>query len=86
MLVIAHRGASGHQPENTLQAFKEALAMDVDAIELDVHIVDGELVVIHDRWLNKTTSGNGRVVDYSFNALRELDAGMAKEFQHYGKH
>lgn len=78
MLVIAHRGASGCQPENTLLAFKEALNMGVDAIELDVHMVEGELVVIHDRWLHKTTSGQGRLSDFSFQSLRLLDAGKGQ--------
>ena len=56
MLIFAHRGASADAPENTLGAIFKALDMGVDGIEIDVHEVDGEYVVIHDRWLHRTTS------------------------------
>ncbi|WOH36687.1 glycerophosphodiester phosphodiesterase family protein [Thalassotalea fonticola] len=79
MLVFAHRGASGHEPENTLLAIKQALAMQVDAIEVDVHLSDGELIVIHDRWVNKTTNGQGKINKLSFKEIRELDAGKGQQ-------
>ena len=62
ILKIAHRGAKGYAPENTLFAFQKAIDLGCDAIELDVHLsLDGELVVIHDEKVNRTTNGNGFV-------------------------
>ena len=79
MKVIAHRGASGHEPENTLLAIQTAMDMQVDAIEIDVHLADGELMVIHDRWLDKTTNGHGRVSDKALAELKQLDAGKGQK-------
>lgn len=74
--IIAHRGASAAAPENTLAAFRRALAISVDAVELDVHLSsDGEPVVIHDPSLGRTTEGSGLVKDLTVAALRRLDAG-----------
>ncbi|HSH18113.1 MAG TPA: glycerophosphodiester phosphodiesterase family protein [Candidatus Saccharimonadales bacterium] len=76
MQIIAHRGASGYEPENTLASFKKALTMGVDMIELDVHVLQtGELVVIHDETVDRTTDGTGHVVNFSLEQLRTLDAG-----------
>ncbi len=76
VLVIAHRGFSGTAPENTLGAFKKALDLGVDMIELDVHLSkDGEVVVIHDDTLNRTTNGKGKVAEYTLKELKQLDAG-----------
>ncbi|MBR9727675.1 glycerophosphodiester phosphodiesterase [Shewanella intestini] len=61
MLVFAHRGASGYQPENTLAAMKMAIELGVQAIELDIHNVEGELYVYHDRRLEKKSDGFGPV-------------------------
>lgn len=75
-LVIAHRGASYYAPENTMAAFRLAYEMGADMIELDVQLSkDGVPVVIHDADLSTTTSGRGRVADFLFEELRELDAG-----------
>ena len=75
-LVIGHRGASGHAPENTMASFEKALAMRADAIELDIHPTrDGQLVVLHDLGLERTTSGRGRVCDHTLAEIRALDAG-----------
>ena len=74
-MVIGHRGAAGLAPENTLASFRRAAALGVDAVELDVHLVEGELVVIHDDAVDRTTDGSGRVADYGLDALRRLDAG-----------
>lgn len=74
-LLIGHRGAPGHAPENTLAGFAAAVALGVDGIELDVHLADGRLVVIHDPRLEKTTNGRGLVAAQPFATLRELDAG-----------
>ncbi|WP_080846945.1 glycerophosphodiester phosphodiesterase [Cytobacillus gottheilii] len=73
---IAHRGASGYCPENTLAAFDMAVEMKADYIELDLQLSkDGEIVVIHDLKLDRTTNGKGRVIDYTYEELRQLDAG-----------
>lgn len=75
-LVIAHRGASGHAPENTLSAVQIALDYKVDLVEIDVHLSqDGKIVVIHDASLDRTTNGSGPVDAYSLMELKELDAG-----------
>lgn len=75
-LRVAHRGASGSAPEHTRKAFLRALEIGVDMIELDVQAsADGELVVIHDFDLERTTSGRGAVREHSLAALRQLDAG-----------
>jgi glycerophosphoryl diester phosphodiesterase len=76
VLVIAHRGFSGVAPENTIAAFKKAIDLGVDMIELDVHLSkDGQVVVIHDDTLNRTTNGKGKVANYTLNELKQLDAG-----------
>jgi glycerophosphoryl diester phosphodiesterase len=73
---LAHRGFSGDAPENTLAAFKKAIDLGVDMIELDVQLSkDGKVVVIHDDTLNRTTHGTGKVVNVTFQALKQLDAG-----------
>ncbi len=74
-LNIAHRGFSGRYPENTLLAFEKAIEAGCDGVELDVHLsADGELVIIHDELLDRTTNGTGFVKDKSLRELRELDA------------
>ena len=66
VLRIAHRGASGHQPENTLAAISKALEIKVDIIEIDVRVCKtGELVVFHDLTLERTTNGSGLIADAS---------------------
>ena len=76
MLVIAHRGASGHAPENTLAAFKEAVALGATFIETDLQLTrDARFVAIHDDTVNRTTNGLGAVHDLTLAELRKLDAG-----------
>jgi glycerophosphoryl diester phosphodiesterase len=76
VLVIAHRGASGHAPENTLAAFKKAVAMGATFIETDLQMSrDARLVAIHDATLNRTTNGEGLVHNMTLAHLRQLDAG-----------
>jgi glycerophosphoryl diester phosphodiesterase len=77
-LIVGHRGAAGLEPENTLRSFARAIEIGVDAIELDVYCVDGQLVVIHDDTLERTTNGRGVVMETPFNALRSLDAGAGE--------
>jgi len=75
-LNVAHQGASGVAPSNTLAAFRRAAEMGADGVELDVHLsADGALVVIHDVTVQRTTDGAGQVTDLSLAALKELDAG-----------
>ena len=74
-LCFAHRGASGHEPENTVSAMEKAVILGADWIEVDVYAVEGELIVIHDERLERTTNGSGFVMDKTFEYLRALDAG-----------
>lgn len=84
-LRIAHRGASGLglAPENTLAAFEKAIQLGVDVIEIDVHATrDGQIVVLHDATVDRTTDGTGFVAEQSFEEVRRVDAGswFAAEF------
>ena len=75
-LIYAHRGVSAIHPENTLRAFRHALAIGVDGIELDVHATaDGIPVVIHDRDVGRTTDGSGYVDQIPLARLATFDAG-----------
>ncbi len=76
MLVIAHRGASGNAPENTLAAFKKAVALGATFIETDLQLSrDARFVAIHDATVNRTTNGQGAVHEMTLADLRRLDAG-----------
>lgn len=76
VLVMAHRGGGGLWPENTMYAFKRAVEMGVDVLEVDIHSTsDGVLVVTHDETLERTTNGTGRVNSLSLAQLKALDAG-----------
>jgi len=76
VLVIAHRGASGHAPENTMAAFRKAVAMGATFIETDLQMSrDAHLVAIHDTTVDRTTNGQGIVHDMTLSELRRLDAG-----------
>jgi glycerophosphoryl diester phosphodiesterase len=86
VLVIAHRGASGHAPENTLAAFKKAVALGATFIETDLHLSrDAHFVAIHDATANRTTNGQGAVHDMTLAELRRLDAGswFGSEFRYW---
>ena len=74
-VVVAHRGASGHMPENTFASFDLAAGMGVDMVELDVHPTkDGRLAVIHDETLDRTTNGTGRVNEMDSRDVAKLNA------------
>ena len=74
--ILAHRGASARAPENTLEAFRLAVEEGAGGLELDVHATrDGEIVVIHDATVNRTTDGSGAVAGMTLEELRRLDAG-----------
>jgi glycerophosphoryl diester phosphodiesterase len=75
MKIIAHRGASGLAPENTLKAMAVALSLGVEAIEIDVQEADGELWVFHDRRLERCSNGEGVLSGCSQTYLASLDAG-----------
>ncbi|TDL30959.1 glycerophosphodiester phosphodiesterase [Jeotgalibacillus sp. S-D1] len=76
---VAHRGASGYAPENTIAAFDKAVDMKADYIEIDVQqSKDGQLVVIHDTSVDRTTDGTGYISDLTLEELRSLDAGSWK--------
>ena len=74
-VIIGHRGAAGLAPENTLPSFEKAVACGVQAVELDVHLCEEQLVVIHDDTLERTTNGTGSVATTRLAELRALDAG-----------
>ncbi|MFD4985090.1 glycerophosphodiester phosphodiesterase [Streptomyces sp. NPDC058374] len=78
-LTIGHRGAMGHEPENTLRSFVRAERAGVDLIELDLHLSkDGALVVMHDAEVDRTTDGRGPIAEKTLAELRELDAGKGE--------
>jgi glycerophosphoryl diester phosphodiesterase len=75
-IVVAHRGASAQAPENTMEAFRLGVEAGADAIELDVHLTaDGQLAVIHDESLDRTTDRVGRVAEQTMDQVRQADAG-----------
>ncbi|WP_163538831.1 glycerophosphodiester phosphodiesterase family protein [Gracilibacillus sp. YIM 98692] len=80
---VAHRGASGHAPENTMAAFHKGVKMKADYIEIDVQMTkDGELIAIHDTTVDRTTDGSGLVSSFTLEEIRQLDAGswFSEEF------
>lgn len=77
--IWAHRGSSGFAPENTLPAFEVAKELEIDGIELDVQMTkDGELVVIHDETINRTSDGRGWVKDFTLEQLRKFNFSKNK--------
>ncbi len=75
--LFGHRGAAGEAPENTIESFRLALEQGADIIETDVRgSREGEIVVIHDASVDRTTDGSGAVVDLELARVRELDAGF----------
>lgn len=73
MLKIGHRGAKGHIAENTLESFEKAVALGANGVELDVHTcATGEVVVLHDFTVNRTTNGNGNVNELTLQQLKNL--------------
>lgn len=79
---FAHRGVMALQPENTMSAFRLALDTGADGIETDVHLTkDGELVLIHDETLERTTDGSGLVSSYTLDELRRFNAGVRSSQQ-----
>lgn len=79
MICIGHRGAMGHEPENTLLSIRKALDLGVDGVEVDVYNLEDNLIVIHDRDLSRTTNGTGYLEQRSFEYVRSLDAGKGEQ-------
>ena len=77
---IGHRGAAALEPENTLCSFRKAMEIGVDYVEFDIHrCKSGELVVIHDETVDRTTNGKGFVKDLTLQELKKLDAGKGEK-------
>ena len=79
MQLIGHRGVCGIEPENTLRSFKKAFDLGLKMIELDIHLVEETLIVIHDSTLDRTTNGVGSIYDKSLAELCSLDAGEGEK-------
>jgi len=79
-LKIAHRGASGYEPENTIRAFEKAIELGVDMIELDIHLsCDEHLIVMHNASVDKITNASGHIKDLTLQELKKLDAGKGEQ-------
>jgi len=86
MIIIGHRGAAGFEPENTIASFNKAIDLGVEMIEVDVQLCkSGELVVIHDYSLQRTTNGNGLVINKTLAELKKLDAGNGQKIPTLGE-
>jgi glycerophosphoryl diester phosphodiesterase len=84
MIVMGHRGWSLAYPENTLAGFQAAIALEVDSIELDVHVsADDRVVVMHDADVKRTTGGTGKIREMTLDEIKRLDAGawFGEEFR-----
>ena len=77
-MIFAHRGFSGYYPENTMLAFQKTAEESLaDGIELDIQMTkDGELVIMHDETLDRTTNGSGYLKDYTLEELKTLSVGV----------
>ena len=86
MKIYAHRGSSGTHPENTIAAFLDAAKLPIHGIEFDVHLTkDGELVVIHDEKIDRTSNGTGFVKDMTLAELRNFDFGSWFSYKFKGE-
>ncbi|BFH73744.1 glycerophosphodiester phosphodiesterase family protein [Sulfurisphaera javensis] len=75
MICIGHRGASAYEPENTIKAFKKAIEMGCEGVEMDLRrSKDGKIVVIHDETVDRTTNGKGKVSEMTLEELKKLDS------------
>lgn len=84
--IIAHRGAAGHAPENTLAAFERAVELGTGFIETDLHLTrDGQFVAIHDSTLDRTTNGKGTVHEFTLAEIRKVDAGLWYDRSYMGQ-
>ena len=84
--ICAHRGAMVTHPENTIAAFKEAIRLGAQMIEFDVRLTkDGQLVILHDETVDRTTNGTGKIEDLKLEQVRQLDAGSWKSLDFQGE-
>lgn len=84
--VAAHRGNSKYYPENTMSAYRSAVEIKADQIEIDIHMTkDGEIVMMHDAKVDRTTDGHGFIRDMTLSEVRSLDAGSWKGEQFKGE-
>lgn len=84
--IVAHRGLPEDYPENTLIAYKHALMLHIDMLEIDVHYTkDKQLVIIHDDTIDRTSNGKGKVKDYTLEELREFDFGVKRGYAFKGE-
>ena len=85
MLVLAHRGASAYAPENTEPAFRKAIELGADGVELDVHLCkDGHMVVNHNFDVDHNSDGLGLIEEYTLRELKQLDFGLWKGVEFKG--
>ena len=85
-VIIAHRGASGRAPENTITAYRKAVELGAEVAEVDVHMsADGDAIAIHDATLDRTTDGEGRVDEASTALIQSVDAGRWKDVKYLGE-
>lgn len=76
---VGHRGAAGHAPENTLAALERGISLGVDFLEIDLQRTrDGRIVLMHDKFVDRTTNGHGRLADLTLDELRKFDAGAGE--------
>lgn len=79
ILIVAHRGASAYEPENTLRAFQRAIELGAHMSELDAHLSkDGHVMIMHNATVEKTTNGTGAIKDMTLAELKKLDAGKGE--------
>lgn len=86
VVIIGHRGAAGHAPENTLAAIRKGIDLGVDFVEIDVRrTADGVLVALHDETVNRTTNGKGRVDRLSLRDVKRFNAGTGEHIPTVGE-
>ena len=84
--LAAHRGYSAKFPENTLLAMREAVKLDIDMLEIDVHMTkDGEIILMHDHTVDRTSNGTGLIREKTFAEMRALDVGAWKDEEFAGE-
>jgi glycerophosphoryl diester phosphodiesterase len=85
-VIIAHRGAKAFAPENTMASFQRAVDFKADGVEFDIKLTkDGEMIIIHDLTVDRTTNGKGKVKDFTLSEIRKLDAGSFFSAQFKGE-
>jgi glycerophosphoryl diester phosphodiesterase len=78
--IFGHRGSRGEEPENTLLGIKKAFENNAAGVEIDIHLTkDGELVIIHDDTVDRTTNGKGNVIEMTLEEIKNLDAGKGEK-------